>query len=135
MKAISLVALVLCVTVWGIIYTSCKPVWQFDHLEGNARKLITGAQLQAWATNLLAQYPEETSFSASQLGTNFPQQLRGLAPRLGPHVSVHVYDDTNQPPFVQIYWGSGVLGAAGFYVGSSNFVLNGGSEHLWQPGV
>src|SRR6266436_5555679 len=135
MKVRSIVPLLLLVGLGGCIYNSCKPVWQFDHLEGNARKVITGPQLQAWATNLMDQYPIETSFWASALGTNFPQQLRGLAPRLGPLVSVHRYDDTNQPSYVQISWGSGFLGAAGFYLGSTNFVLDGGTAHAWQPGV
>jgi hypothetical protein len=117
------------------IYNGCKPAWQFDHLEQNAKKRITARELQSWATNLLARYPMETNFTSSELGTNFPQQLRGLAPRLGPHIFVHVYDDTNQPPYVQVYWGSGFLGGTGFYIWATNFILDGGPEHLWQPGV
>lgn len=135
MKAASIIALILLAGLGGCVYTSCRPVWQFDHLEQNARKVITGPQLQAWASNLLAQYPMETNFSASELGTDFPQQLRGLAPRVGPSVYVHVYDDTNQPSYVQIMWGSGFLGHAGFYVGATNFALSGSAEHAWQPGV
>jgi hypothetical protein len=112
-------------------------VWQFDRLERNARKVITGTELQTWAINLLARYPMETNLdlSISELDTNFPQQLRGLAPQLGPHVFVYVYDDTNYPSYVNVYWGSGFLGAAGFYIGSTNFVRSGGTEHAWQPGV
>jgi hypothetical protein len=126
----------------GCFYWSYKPVWQFDHLEQNARKKITGPELQTWATRLLDEYPtmQSNSLWASQLHTNFPPQLRGLAPRIGPHVFVLVYDDdTNQPPFVNLSWGSGFLGASGFYVGRTNFTAdaigNNRTCHAWQPGV
>jgi hypothetical protein len=115
-----------------------QPAWRFDHLEQSARKVITGNELQIWGTNLLAQYPEETNFSPSQLGTNFPVQLLGLYPRIGPRVLVHVYDDTNQPPYVQLAWGSGFVGYAGFYIGTTNFTgweNENGYQHEMQPGV
>jgi hypothetical protein len=134
-RAAGILALVLFAWFVAYLYSGCKPVWQFDHLEQNARKVITASELQAWATNLLARYPAETSFRMSELGTNFPQQLRGLAPRLGPGVAVHVYDDTKQPPYVQVDWGSGFLGGAGFYIGATNFVTGGKGVHAWQPGV
>jgi hypothetical protein len=129
---ISLIAVAL---LGGGVYTSCKPAWQFDHLEQNARKAITAAELQAWAAKVLVDYPSETSFWASAMGTNFPSQLRDLAPRLGPHVFVHHYDETNQPPYVQIYWGSGFLGSSGFYLGATNFLMSGNDVHVWHPGV
>src|SRR5690348_3109383 len=116
MKASLIFFLVIVICVGAFLYQGCKPVWQFDHLENNARKVISGPELQKWATNLLAQYPKETSFKPHELGTNFPEQLLGLAPKLGPHIFVHVYDDTNFPPYVQLYWGSGFLGATGFYL-------------------
>jgi hypothetical protein len=139
-KTISIVALVLLVCFAGCIYSGHKTLWQFDHLEQNARKVITGSELQTWATNLLARYPMETNLSISALGTNFPQRLRGIAsPRLGPDVFIHVHD-TNYPSsyvpnesYVQLVWGSGFLGGAGFVVGSTNFIL--GFGHQWQPGV
>lgn len=135
MKAAVVISLLLVAVLGGCVYTSCKPVWQFDHLEQNARKVITAAELQVWATKVLVDYPTATSFWASAMGTNFPRQLRDLAPRLGPRVFVHHYDETNQAPYVQIYWGSGFLGASGFYVGGTNFVLSGKEVHPWQPGV
>ena len=123
----------------GCIYWSCKPVWQFNHLEQNARKVITGAELQAWATRLLDQYPttETNLVLVSQLHTNFPQQLRGLAPRLGPNVYVTYYD-TNKTPFVELSWSSGFFGDTGFYIGRTNFTMNAGFDKVcraWQPGV
>ena len=141
MKTKYIVALVLVVCVSVYTYNGCKPIWQFDHLEQNARRVITGPALQTWATYLFALYPKETSFrNLSELGTNFPQQLRGLAPLLGPHVFIHAYDDTNYPSYVQLYWGSGMLGAEGFMVGPTNFVqdtnFDTGSHTIkWQDGV
>jgi len=134
MKVVSIFSLVIVICAGAYFYQRCKPVWQFDHLENNARKVITGPELQKWATNLLAQCPKETSFKVQELGTNFPKQLLGLAPELGPNIFVHVYDDTNSPPYVQLYWGSGFLGATGFYLGTTNFIAS-GSNHVWIPGV
>jgi hypothetical protein len=121
----------------GCLYWSYKPIWQFDHLEQNARKVITGPELQAWATRVLDQYPtmETNNLWASQLRTNYPPQLRGLAPKIGPTLSIE--DDTNQPSYVLLMWGSGGLGAKGFYVGRTNFVMDSGLYRgsMWQPGV
>jgi hypothetical protein len=72
-----------------------------------------------------------------QLRTNYPSQLRGLAPRIGPFVNVNVSEDTNEPPFVMLQWGSGFLGATGFYIGRTNFVMPDGyrKSSMWRPGV
>src|SRR3954447_6900355 len=50
----------------------------FDNLERNAMRVITGTQLQTWATGLLATSPTNPTPRVSQLGTNFPTQLLGL---------------------------------------------------------
>lgn len=134
MKALSIIALVSLLCVAAYFYTGCKPVWQFDHLEQNARKVITALELQVWATNVLTHYTNETSVRLSEFGTNFPPQLRGLAPRLGPHVFIHVPDNTNWPPYIQLYWGSGLLGAHGIEIGPTNFT-GGRGQRAWQPGV
>lgn len=138
--AFSITLLLLFATFGGCCCWSYIPVWQFDHLEQHARKVITGQQLQAWATRLLDEYPTMQSnyVWTSQLHTNFPPQLRGFAPRLGQSVSVLVFDDTNEPPFVNLMWGSGFLGATGFYVGRTNLTMNPGNARIcraWQPGV
>lgn len=147
MKITHIILIILAICFGANIFMAYRPVWQYDHLEQNASKVITGDELQAWATNLLARYPMETNLYPSQLGTNFPQQLRRLAPRLGPDIAIHVDDETNMQPFVQLTWGSGMLGASGFYVGSTNFVYCGWTDvtnyvrgegfymHVWQPGV
>jgi hypothetical protein len=101
----------------------------FDNLEQNAKQVITGPELQAWATNLLARY-SITNMDVSVGRSNCPIQLRGLCPRLGPNVVV--YKDDGRPPSVRIWWGSGFMGAAGFEVGGTNFDRPG---HKWQDGV
>ena len=121
----------------ALIYYSCKPIWQYYRVEGNAKKVVTGTELQAWATNLLAQYPSNVTLKASLLGTNFPQGLRSLAPEIGPSVRVNFPNDTNFPGWVLVGWGSGMLGSAGFEVGPTNYVYKFRSTHAheWQPGV
>jgi hypothetical protein len=135
MKATHIIFAILVICFGVYIFACFKPVWQYDHLEKNASKVITGTELQDWATNLLAHYTNETDVSLSELGTNFPRQLGQLAPKLGPHIFIHIYDDTNQPSYVDLYWGSGFLGAAGFYIGPTNLVWSGNEVHAWQPGV
>src|SRR5436190_16256607 len=90
------------------LYTGCKPAWQFDRQEPRARQVITGAQLQNWATNLIASHPNKSiSFRLEDLGTNFPAQLRNLAPKLGPRIYLYEGRGENEPPSIRIYWGSG----------------------------
>jgi hypothetical protein len=105
-------------------------VWQLKHIEGKARNQITGAELQAWATNLLASEPAGGYVSYSKLGTNFPEQLRGMY-----HQPPTVYvrsGESNSAGYVSVMWGSGVLGLVGFQIGATNFVSSG---HRWQDGV
>jgi hypothetical protein len=117
-------------------YNSCKPVWQFDHLEQNARNVVTGSELQEWATNFLAQHPfTNKGWNGIDLGTNFPQQLYKLAPRIGPRVYTYEGYDTNSPRWVGVHWGSGFLGASGFEIGPTNFHGFDPHGHEWQPGV
>lgn len=134
LKPKCIIPLLVLLSIAAVFYAGHKPVWQFDRLERNAQKVITGSELQSWATNLLAHYPTNTSMPASALGTNFPQQLLGLAPKLGPHVYVYEGNGTHSPSWVRLYWGSGMLGAHGFEIGPTNFVSS-RSGHSWQPGV
>ena len=134
MKIANVIALVVVLLVGVFFYAGCKPVWQFDHLERNARRAITADELQAWAVNLLAQHPSYTNLSLPDLGTNFPPQLRDLAPKLGPMIVVFEGADSNSPAWVFVHWGSGFLGSHGFEIGPTNFV-SGRRSHAWQPGV
>jgi len=137
MKGAAIIGLILLASLAGCIYISCRPVWQFDHLEQNAKGVVTASELQTWATNLLARNPTGTNLVPSNWGSDFPAGLRGLCPRIGPSVCVYEASEsegTNYPPWVRIAWGSGMLGLAGFEIGPTNFVsIQPG--HAWQSGV
>ena len=130
----SVVALAILLGIAAYFYTGYEPVWQFDHLERNAKRVITASELQAWATNLLVLYPTNSVVQLSELGTNFPTQLRGLAPKLGPHIWLNAGYDANSPRWVRLHWGSGFLGTHGFEIGPTNFVSL-RPAHPWSPGV
>jgi hypothetical protein len=114
---------------FGMIWPTWSLFHSFDKLERNAAKVITAAELQAWATNLLAHPPATTTPRVADLGTNFPQKLRGLY-RSPPYVLLR-QDGTNPPDAVLISWGSGFMGHCGFEIGASNLTPSRGSEP-WQ---
>jgi hypothetical protein len=124
----------------GCLYGFYHPQWQFDHLEQNARKAMTAQELQVWATKLLTYYTNETYVRLSELGTNFPRQLRGLAPRVGPSVFIHAAEGSiypvvgSRPAYIQLVWGSGFLGSHGIEVGPPEFT-GARANRQWQPGV
>jgi hypothetical protein len=113
---------------------NCRIARSFDNFERNARKVITGPELAAWGNGILAQYPTNATVHLRDLGTNFPPQLRKLAPELGPSIDVFRPDDTNAAPWVLVFWGSGFLGHCGFEIGPSNFTGD-RAHHRWQDGV
>jgi hypothetical protein len=133
-KLSSIIGIVAVICIAAYVFNACAPVWQFDHLEGNARKAVTGPELQSWAASIIAQHPTNDWLRMSQLGTNFLQRLRGLAPKLGPHVVFYEADGTNSPAWVMIGWGSGFLGHRGFEIGPTNCVSR-RPGHAWRPGV
>jgi len=106
---------------------------QFDNLERNVRRVISGAELQTWAANLIARHPPGDLDPRSD--ASFPPRLLEVAPRLGPHMIIYYSDDADHPPYVHLHWGSGFLGMHGFRIGPTNFVDYGGKSHEWQPGV
>jgi hypothetical protein len=131
---VRITSLILLLAIGGCGYVCYKPVWQFDHLERNARKVVNPAQLQAWTVSLLASHPPNGRVLLSEVGTNFPSQLLRLAPAIGPDIRVHCdLENTNQQPYVQISWGSGFLGAHSFFVGRTNFTPY--LTNRWSPGV
>ena len=108
--------------------------YSFDHLEQNARKVITGSELQAWAVQILAQYPTPTNgqmdLRLSDLAAPLPKPLLGLYHR---PPDIFVYETTtNDPGHVRLNWGGGLIGHCGFEIGPTNFV---GMGHPWQDGV
>ena len=131
----------ICLLLLGLIGTwvfySYMPIWQFDHLEANARNVVTASELQSWATNLLTVNPEGTNLVQSNWGTNFPRQLFRLCPKVGLGVCVYPAWEANGekgPGWVRVMWGSGYLGASGFEVGPTNFVST-QPGRAWAPGV
>jgi hypothetical protein len=109
---------------------ACRIVRSFDNLERNAHNTISGADFQAWAMRLLAEYPMETNFSSDRLGTNFPFASLYHAPA---YVVIREAS-TNSPAHVFLMWGGGFIGHCGFEIGPTNFV-SGRGVHKWQDGV
>ena len=107
--------------------------WAFDRIEQRSKKVITAAELQAWATNLLAQYTTNAQPKVSELGTNFPPQLSGIY-RNPPYIQINE-ESTNYPACVFLTWGGGVIGHCGFEIGPTNFVSYRRNARAWQAGV
>jgi hypothetical protein len=114
---------------------TCRVVWQFDHLEQHAKKVITAAELQAWATNLLSRYGTNAmdSFYPAKLGTNFPGKLLKLYHN-PPYIVVYGQGVGGDVPHVVLVWGGGFIGHAGFEIGPTNFPGLRGTN-AWAPGV
>src|SRR5881409_2062053 len=117
--------------------------WQFDHLEQNARRAITPAELQEWGTNILASVPNLSPAQIHQLRTNYPAKLSRLCRGIGGcWISVHEEPITNSagivsytPRYVMIIWSIKPSGDAMFEVGPTNFVSVWPQAHVWAPGV
>jgi hypothetical protein len=127
--SIMTLAIVVCLASLFILPVTWR-VWQLRHIEAKSRNRVTAAELQAWATNLLALQPPGGYLSYSKLGTNFPERLRRVY-----HQPPTVYvrsGESNSPGHVSVMWGSGVVGLVGFKIGATNFVTSG---HRWQAGV
>lgn len=134
MKLISIILVIAVIWIGVSVVRTCLMVTSYNRLAQNASKVVSGRELLAWATNLLAVNPTGTNLTPPHWGTNFPKQLLGLCPRLGPHVIVYEGGETNSPSWVRVAWGSAGMGASGFEIGPTNFVsLQPG--HEWQPGV
>jgi len=108
----------------------CSIIRSFDNLEGNAKTITSGPQLQAWAMGVLAQYPTGADFFSDRLGTNFP--LRSLYHN--PAYVVVWGATSNSPAYLNLMWGGGFIGHCGFEIGPTNFVSY-RSGHKWQDGV
>jgi len=124
---------VLCMAV--MFLPTCRAIWQFDHLERNAKKVVTAAELQAWATNLLGDFPTnaQKSIYASDLGPNFPRKLLKLYHR---PPAIFIFGPTADwpVPHLTITWGGGFIGHTGFEVGPTNFP-GWRATNVWAPGV
>ena len=120
--------------IGGCTIYSFSIIRSFNNLEQNARKVITGPELQAWAVQIVAQYPTPTNgqmdLRLSDLAAPLPKPLLGLYHR---PPDIFVYETTtNDPGHVRLNWGGGLIGHCGFEIGPTNFV---GMGHPWQDGV
>ncbi len=131
-KYIALLLIIGCIAAY--FFNAFKLDWQFARLESNAQKVITPAQFQTWATNLITTLPTNTTnIRVEDLGTNFPTQLLPLYHR-PPFVLVQqAYRDG--APSVYLRWGGGVIGQCGFEVGPPEFVSYRPNARAWAPGV
>jgi len=127
------VACILVALYFIFIWPTQRVYRSFDNLERNARKVITGTELQEWAIGLLTLAPTNSRPRVSELGTNFPAQLLGLF-RHPPYILIQEAN-TNSPASVFLMWGSGFLGHSGFEIGPTNFVSYRANARAWQPGV
>jgi hypothetical protein len=106
--------------------------WQFDHIEDRARRAITAAELQTWATNVLAQAPSYSPSEFHQLRTNYPAKLRSVC--RGPGVCwISVPDPESD--YLMIIWSMKPSGDAAFEIGGTNFVSAHPKARAWAPGV
>jgi hypothetical protein len=92
--------------------------------EKDAKRMVTGDELQSWALKLLADPQNQL------LKTSYPVQLRDLYPSHFPHVEI-VTNSIQRTNFVYLSWG-GVDWQLGFKIGPTNFVSSG---HKWQDGI
>ncbi|MCI0744711.1 MAG: hypothetical protein L0Y58_04820 [Verrucomicrobia subdivision 3 bacterium] len=121
--------LLLLAVIWAPFF---KQLWSFGNIERKAKRVITGAELQSWATNLLASTNTIAIWKVSNLGTNFlPPQLLGVWHR-PPYIFIYE-PEGDRPGSVRLTWGGGLIGHCGFEIGPTNFVRYGARE--WQPGV
>lgn len=131
------IILVLAVLFFGYVWPTFRLFRSFDHIEQNAQRRITARELQAWATNLLAQHPSGR-IRVSALGTNFPKELLGLW-KLPPDIFVNESRTNNagtvDPGWVQLIWGSPMVGHCGFEIGPTNFTAFKSRRHAWSDGV
>jgi len=105
----------------------------FDNFKRNAKRSISGNQLQTWAASLIAPAPTNATPRVSELGTNFPAQLLGLYHR-PPYIQIQE-TNANQPASIFLMWGGGMIGHCGFEIGPTNFVSHRSNARAWQPGV
>ena len=135
---VAIITIILIVAIFiGCVWLTFGPWWSFDRIEQKAKRRITAPELQAWATNLMAQQPPgQHHYRVEALGTNFPKQLLGLW-KHPPRVIIYNLGP-GRVNWVRITWGSGLLGHCGFNIGATNSLLysiNRKNSHEWSDGV
>jgi hypothetical protein len=100
--------------------------------ERSLKKLATPAELQTWATNLLALYPTNTTLRFEEAGPYFPKQWDAHGP--GRYRGVSVVSEDN-PGHISLYWGGAFWGYGGISIGPTNYVCRRPYVHKWQDGI
>lgn len=121
--------IVLCV-VASYAYPFIHFKWLTRKWEAQIKRDQDPVKLQAWAVRLMDTYGitniEDISIITNAPPTAIPKSS------LGPNVALRNLAIWNGGHFVQLTWGSGVLGLWGLEIGDSNYVS--GSE-MWKPGI
>ena len=110
--------------------------WKFDHLEEHAKRAITPAELQTWATNLMAEYATYTDLQFGQIHTNYPAQLNALCHSVGA-CWVVVCNNSSQknPDYVVIHWGIKPTGDFDLVIGPPDYKDPNPKARVWAPGI
>lgn len=110
------------------------PVLWYRHLTRQWETQIKSQQnpeeLQAWATNLLALYKDETSRGDFFGVTNRPPPGIPIS-KYGP--CVYLSKRADRQEYVQLGWGGGFLNLWGMKIGDTNLVFP--DEEIWKPGI
>ena len=133
-----------------------RQTWSRTRFENNVRRVVSGVNLQQWATNLLARPSPNgwetghiviegvgrlaiprTRTTALELGTNFPLAL--LAIDGAPPMVTIWQGATNLPGWVTLTWSNAETGRWGLHIGPTNLdprpFLGLGQSDPWQRGV
>ncbi|MBE0542444.1 MAG: hypothetical protein IH623_13875 [Verrucomicrobia bacterium] len=115
------------------LYRACNLSRSFDNLERNAKKVISGDELQSWAARLLEEPPANANRRVTDPGVNFPMQMLGLYQQ-PPTITIQE-SNLHSPASILLSWGSGMMGSCGFEIGPTNYISYRPNARAWQPGV
>jgi hypothetical protein len=105
-----------------------------DNCENQVRKSVNPGVLQAWATNLLAQY---TIGDRNYIGPFAPPDyLKSIWRKKPPTVYIHP-EGRGEEVHVRIFWAGGGMGHWGLLVGGPTFVPKsyGEEQKKWKDGL
>jgi hypothetical protein len=129
----STLAIVICLSVLACT-TKNNPSVTAKECEQRISKKIDVVVLQAWATNLLIQYPVGRTNYAGPF--QVPEYLTSVCPGRKPSVYIQggYYGEES---YVRVFWGGGGIGHWGLEIGTPTFIPRRSEETIteWKPGV